>query len=523
MTDAVPVGAPVPSNVADLVEAIEQRARQAGADGATTLLRGMLGSLSEALDAVADRLDDIERAITEKGDAAEPPVVAPPVDVDALIERLAAHTDRVAAEMPDADMIAARLAPAVAARVEEALARIDARVDALEQQVAGLPVPPPAPTAAAVAAEVEGALEGLRDRLGRIELAIAERGPATADLASAVRPLDDRLVAIEARLAAPAPDRSGEITAVVEEVGSTLTDRLAAIEQVVREVDVPDPAVAVRAGVAPVIERLATVEAALRSRGEGSADVAAMRAVIDEGLGRLSSELAGRTASLSTLSDASGEELLARVEEITATVAGGTGTARVIALLEERMSALLRAVADRGDESRAAIDALAGQLDRDERSVEELARAVRDMTRGLAGLPDAVSEAAADRVAARLEPVGSRLDQLDARAMRVEAALAGVRSELEALGSARPDMAGLDRRLGAVAADIREMRLVADERRGDRDLDGAVARVTEAFHREYEVLAERVTALAAGIDATRVMLNQHVEDTDRALGRRGAD
>ena len=56
-----------PADVAALVEALEARARQAGAEGSTALLRGMLGSVAEMMHGVEDRLGRLEEALAGAG------------------------------------------------------------------------------------------------------------------------------------------------------------------------------------------------------------------------------------------------------------------------------------------------------------------------------------------------------------------------------------------------------------------------------------------------------------------------
>ena len=49
-----------PPNVSALVDAIDVRAKQAGAEGATEVMQRMLGSVSDVLAAISDRLDHVE-------------------------------------------------------------------------------------------------------------------------------------------------------------------------------------------------------------------------------------------------------------------------------------------------------------------------------------------------------------------------------------------------------------------------------------------------------------------------------
>lgn len=59
MSDAGTTGSS-PSNVAALIDALDERARQAGSEGATAVLRGILGSVAEVLNGIESRLGQIE-------------------------------------------------------------------------------------------------------------------------------------------------------------------------------------------------------------------------------------------------------------------------------------------------------------------------------------------------------------------------------------------------------------------------------------------------------------------------------
>lgn len=67
MSDTAAPGGGAGPNVAALVDAIDARARQAGTEGATTIVRGMVGSISELLSAIQDRLDHVEELLVSGG------------------------------------------------------------------------------------------------------------------------------------------------------------------------------------------------------------------------------------------------------------------------------------------------------------------------------------------------------------------------------------------------------------------------------------------------------------------------
>src|SRR5688500_9225552 len=64
MTDAGAGGPTSPNSIAALVEALDARARQAGTEGATTVLRGMVGTLSETMGSIEDRLERVEAHVS---------------------------------------------------------------------------------------------------------------------------------------------------------------------------------------------------------------------------------------------------------------------------------------------------------------------------------------------------------------------------------------------------------------------------------------------------------------------------
>ncbi len=62
MSDA---GRATPANVSALVEALDERARQAGSEGATTAVKGVLASVAESLRGIESRLERLEEQVAE--------------------------------------------------------------------------------------------------------------------------------------------------------------------------------------------------------------------------------------------------------------------------------------------------------------------------------------------------------------------------------------------------------------------------------------------------------------------------
>jgi hypothetical protein len=55
------------------------------------------------------------------------------------------------------------------------------------------------------------------------------------------------------------------------------------------------------------------------------------------------------------------------------------------------------------------------------------------------------------------------------------------------------------------------------------DQDAIVERITGAVRREAELLTQRVAALAVGVEAARVLLEQQLQETENTIGRKAGD
>lgn len=93
-------GGTTSANVNAIVEALDRRAKQAGVEGAEVVVQSAIRSVSEALDAIEDRLARLEtafvRALEGSSVAPEAPPPAPAVDLTPVVERLEAIERRVA-------------------------------------------------------------------------------------------------------------------------------------------------------------------------------------------------------------------------------------------------------------------------------------------------------------------------------------------------------------------------------------------------------------------------------------------
>jgi hypothetical protein len=183
--------AAAPANVAALVEALDQRARQAGSEGATTVVRGVLASVAESLSRIESRLERLEERVAER--AAEDEEGATSALVDQVQGGLGAFNSRLA-----------RLEEAFIQAVEDSgpEAVVDQVRSAVEEIVAGTGRTDP---------EVGAALAALAAQMPALQEAV-ERGPA-------------RLGAIEEALEAVRE----ELTGLVHKEAELLTQRVAAL------------------------------------------------------------------------------------------------------------------------------------------------------------------------------------------------------------------------------------------------------------------------------------------------------
>ncbi|MBW3555706.1 MAG: hypothetical protein KY454_02090 [Actinobacteria bacterium] len=167
MTDSQGQGSavPPPSNVSALVEAIDARARQAGSEGAATLLRGTLGSVSEVLAAIQDRLDHLEDVLAERPDSAT------------------AMNEQVQAGLANFNARLARLEEAFVRAVEDSGSSTEAVVGQLRQTVlAALQEAPARESSGHDQASVSADLAALGERLERLEERLAEQAVLTRQL-----------------------------------------------------------------------------------------------------------------------------------------------------------------------------------------------------------------------------------------------------------------------------------------------------------------------------------------------------
>jgi hypothetical protein len=568
MSDAGPSAA----SVAALVEAIEARARQAGSESASSLLRGMLGSVSEVLGAIQDRLDHVEDLLTERDGSS--------AAVAAVQEGLAAFHTRLG-----------RLEEAFVQAVDDSGSGTRAVVDEIrtvvEEALAAAPPPahlPPAElhpevgraldVAASAPDRLEAAVNVILDRLDAMERSAPAPTPAPAEPAE----LDPEVRAaltvaastpeLVERAVATILDRLRETAAAPEVDLDPVVARLIGLEQLVRlrGDDRPDPAASVRAALAPFVERLDALELMLR----GTGDTAAERfSRLDAGLAALPARLAVLEQRLSEVADAAQQPTLdpvvSRLEDAIDQVRRDEGSAHLVRLVEERLAAGMRAMTERADAVGRAVEALADRRDDHADRLDALGAQVRDLDVGAD--PAAIADAVAFTITSRLSTVADRLDGLDARLDAIDARLAGVddgvaavHGQLEPLATVTPSVRAATDKLAEVGEQVDLIERATDglgavtarldtlERHleqvlagvaaldghtrglaaGGSDDDGAddderAERIAATVRREAELLTQRVASLAVGVEAARALLEQHVADTEQSVGRKATE
>jgi hypothetical protein len=399
------VSAVEPPNVNALVEALDARARQAGSEGAMTLLRGMLGTVSETMATIDERLERLEgRAAERSGEMALAEAVQGALtNFNARLGRLEeAFVQAVEESGSGTQQIVDQIREAVVASLPPA-----------EPVVPVAPAPSPEVTAAAVVDAVRPVLDGLAHRLAKLERIEAD-----------VRSLLDRPLPEPPQPPPPLPPPPP-----------------------------PEPAIDPE-----VVERLESAVAAL-GRDEASA--------------------------------------------------------RTVALVEERIAAVVKAVADRTDDLRRAIDA---QPRPDLQVVETELRRLAD---GLA-----------DRAVPDLHPIEAELRRLadrpwpEAPAPAPPVDLQPIEAELRRLADRpwpEPPAPAPPVDLQPIEAELRRLADRPWPEPAPPTPGVPVEELVDVVRRESELLTQRVAALAVGVEATRAMLEAHVADTEASLGRKASE
>lgn len=327
-----------------LVEALDRRARQAGTDGATNVVRGMVATITEVLGGLEDRLERIEGAVSEAGRAG----------AVELRGSLAGMHDRLG-RLEDA------FVQAVESSTESSTAMVGEIRDAVREAVASAvpePAPPAPPSPAPDMSGVERQLGAVTERVAAIDNAEVMAG--IGSLADVVRGLEGRV-----------------------ERTSRLDDEAAASERR-----------AVRESLAAVQTELARLSARLGNddrESQALAAIAELRTAWETGSDRVDRVLGAVRATLEERADeAAGDvptgsqlrELQAAIERASRDDSAG----RAIGLVEARLSAGLEAMVQRAETAvdasqavRHAVEAATGRIAEMTHAVEDLAAAVESL------------------------------------------------------------------------------------------------------------------------------------------------
>lgn len=581
-----------PPNVAALVDAIDARARQAGNEGATAVVERMLGSVTELLARIQDRLDHLEETISSgAGASAGRGGVADAIQAglaafnarlgrleeafvqavddsgsgtQAVVDEVREAVARVLEETLPPGRAASSTAPVLDPETRAALSRVEAalsglavarderpaqevvglaltamgeRLDALEQRlvVAVQQHAPPAARADLSTLDLQEQLAPLHDRLdaseGRVSAAVeaASRDAVNAALAPAL----DRLDNVERRLL----ETPREVSTSVEAAFEVVQVRIASLEQLLRGRvnERVDASAAVRAALAPLTERMDELDAAHRSTAARHHDsIGRVEAALAALPGRLTSLEDRVWAVVSSLTEGTAPPLdatlLVRLEEAVERLDRDEASARLVKLVEDRMSAGLRAVTERTDEVRRAMGQLAAPepgRPSDDGALDDLVASVRALQSATAGIPDEVSAA----LSARLVPFSDRLsgldDRLDALTDLVIRSTPASPDPTEALAHINASLSALTERVADLGDDVASLRATAatagEPGAAGLDVSEVVERIDGAVRREAELLTQRVAALAVGVEATRVLLDQHLHETESSIGRKAGE
>ncbi|HEX7169077.1 MAG TPA: hypothetical protein VF230_19015, partial [Acidimicrobiales bacterium] len=317
--------------MAALVEALDARAKQAGTEGAATVLRGMLGTLSETLSGIEDRLDRVDASLAHERGAG-----AGSDQIHTALSALSARLGRLEEAFVQAVEESGSGTDAVVDQIRRAV------VDSLREERSALPPtepPAPPPEFPDVSELLRPIVDALSERLGGIEDGIdrrlADTERAIAELAAlAARPLPEPPPP-------PPPPPPVEVHPVDLE---PVLQRIAAVRDAVDELaarplpeppPAPEPAVpppppppvdvrpAVADAIAPLLARLSQLENQVR-------------------------RVADAPAPAPHATNA-GDAMVERLEQAIDDLRRDEGTARVVGLVEERIAAVVRAVADRAE------------------------------------------------------------------------------------------------------------------------------------------------------------------------------
>lgn len=434
-----PPGDP-PSNVSALIDALDERARRAGSEGATTVLRGILGSVAEVLNGIELRLGHIEDRMRDAG----------------TDDRAVAVGEQMQAGLNALNSRLGRLEEAFVKAVEDSGSGTDAVIEQLgrvveaavrDQQATTPSLPAPAPP------EVTEGLAEVRDHLQELSAQLGQLAVVRAE----VRTLGNRL------------DELADVRAELEGL-TDLRQQLSHLVQVASKLDElsllppqPPETSDLRTEMARIADQLGDLgdRAGMPADGGQSSQIAEVRADVDQ----LAAELVAQFADV--------RDRLADVAATVSDLGASLDSESVPATSPEPATT-------------PALEALPDTVGELVAEVRELAAAVDDLR----------EELTQQEERRRQEPVPVDRDtEASSSTLEATAMLTGQVSDLSAAVRAQNEAIA---ELRAVAGSLRDLPAAVAPAESDAALRASVdalrADVTAALHRTETTLVESVAA-----------------------------
>lgn len=450
-----------------------------GAFGGTAVLHGMLATLAEVLDRLEGRLADLETAVAR----------------------------------PDTRALEARLAA-----VEERLAPVADRLDEVRGLTRSL-------------ARLEAAVAE-----GRAEVAMAAKAAADEHTATgADHDLGGRLADRVAQLQEAVNRSRGEATSVIEQVGDGLGQRLAAVEAAVAAVAMPTPVAPASdaAGWEDVVDRVARVESLMRElRAEEDARATRLAAELQSSVAAGMERLLANATAVDESLTADLRAALHRLGEVASTVdgvgAGLDGLSRQVARLtgDDRLRPVLDAMEATAREQQEALAAaqaaLVRRIDGRTSALARLFDGTGELGPLLGRLATAVDgfDQGVTAITRRQGATLKLLEQLGAELGDEHRRLEAVQSLCQSVAAAVEQQAAVGGRVAELVLETRaamrgdverlestvQLETVKSRQQDQARLAQATAGVTEVVEREATLVAQRVAAVGAVVEAVRASL-----------------
>lgn len=487
MTDPGGAGPPA-TDLTNLVEALDRRARQAGTEGASTVLRGMVGTITEVLGGLEQRLDRIEGGIADAHGAGASEVQG----------SLAGLHDRLG-----------RLEEAFVQAVESSAAGSDALLAEIRAAIEASTPDLPAPID--VGRELESAVRETRSAVAETVAGIDGR---LSQLAEGIARLDERVASAET--GSDKPNDDGEMLAGLAHLADVVRSLEARMERADQSRNDDQGRRALQESLVAVQTELSRLGARL---GDGPRDERALAAIgelraawetghdrLDRVVGAVRAAVEGEASGAAGTRDLATASQLRQLEAAIERLARNDSAGRLVGLVEARLSTGLDAMVARADSAADASARVSDAVEAATRRVAETAHAVEQLTAAVESLGARVER----ETSVAIEGVGSRIaDRLDRIADQQS------RDTEVAHDALRSEIGKVSVEIGKVSAEVAERTAGTGE--------AAAAKVAEALQREAELLTQRIAVLARGVDGLRTMLEDHLRRTENTFGRKAGE